>query len=71
LGIPSSLIDQWIFQYGHGSFAQHVQQAQTTGLTIRVIEDPHLGLDLDTADDLRHPDLINILPRLIPDWNNS
>jgi 2-phospho-L-lactate guanylyltransferase (CobY/MobA/RfbA family) len=71
LGIPSSLIDQWIFQYGHGSFAQHVQQAQTTGLTVRVIEDPHLGLDLDTADDLRHPDLINILPRLIPDWNNS
>jgi 2-phospho-L-lactate guanylyltransferase (CobY/MobA/RfbA family) len=71
LGIPASLIDQWVFQYGHGSFAQHVQQAQTTGLTIRVIEDPHLGLDLDTADDLRHPDLINILPRLIPDWNNS
>lgn len=71
LGIPASLIDSWTFQYGRGSFAQHVQQAQTTGLTIRVIEDPHIGLDLDTADDLQHPDLLNILPRLIPDWNHS
>ena len=65
------MIDSWTFQYGRGSFTQHVQQAQTTGLTIRVIEDPQIGLDLDTADDLQHPDLLNILPRLIPDWNPS
>lgn len=71
LGIPASLIDQWRFQYGLGSFALHVQQAKTTGLPIRVIEDPQIGLDLDTPDDLRHPDLMNILPKLIPDWKHS
>ena len=70
LGIPASLIGGWKFQYGQGSFAQHLQQAKATGLPIRVIEDPQLGLDLDTADDLRHLDLIDILPTLIPDWIN-
>jgi len=70
LGIPASLIADWKFQYGQGSFTQHLQQAKATGRPIRVIEDPHIGLDLDTADDLRHPDLIDILPTLIPDWTN-
>ena len=70
LGIPASLIDSWTFQYGQGSFALHVQQAKATGRPLRVIEDPHIGLDLDTADDLQHPDLINILPTLIPDWTH-
>jgi len=70
LGIPASLMNNWRFQYGSGSFALHVEQAKATGLPIRVIDDPHLGLDLDTADDLQHPDLITILPTLIPDWTN-
>jgi len=70
LGIPASLMNNWRFQYGSGSFALHVEQAKATGLPIRVIDDPHLGLDLDTADDLQHPDLITILPTLIPDWMN-
>lgn len=70
LGIPASLINGWTFQYGQGSFARHLQQAEATGLPIRVIEDPDIGLDLDTPDDLRHPDLVNILPTLIPDWTN-
>ena len=70
LGIPASLIGSWKFQYGQGSFAQHLQQAKAAKLLIRVIEDPQLGLDLDTADDLRHLDLIDILTTLIPDWTN-
>jgi 2-phospho-L-lactate guanylyltransferase len=70
LGIPASLINNWTFQYGQGSFARHLQQAKATGLPIRVIEDPDIGLDLDTPDDLQHPDLINILPTLIPDWTH-
>ena len=70
LGIPASLIDSWTFQYGQGSFALHVQQAKATGRPLRVIEDPHIGLDLDTADDLQHPDLLNILPTLIHDWTH-
>ena len=70
LGIPASLIGGWKFQYGQGSFAQHLHQAKASHLPIRVIDDPQLGLDLDTADDLRHLDLIDILPTLIPDWTN-
>ena len=70
LGIPASLINSWTFHYGQGSFARHMQQAKTTGLPIRVIEDRDIGLDLDTPDDLRHPELIDILPTLIPDWTN-
>ncbi len=70
LGIPASLMNNWKFHYGQGSFAQHLQQAKATGLPIRLIEDPHLGLDLDTSDDLQHPDLTKILTTLIPDWTN-
>lgn len=70
LGIPAALIGSWKFQYGQGSFAQHLQQAKATHLPIRVIEDHQIGLDIDTADDLQHRDLINILPTLIPEWTN-
>jgi 2-phospho-L-lactate guanylyltransferase (CobY/MobA/RfbA family) len=64
------LINSWTFQYGQGSFTRHLQQAKATGVPIRVIEDREIGLDLDTPDDLQHPELVDILPTLIPDWKN-
>ena len=38
--------------YGPGSFDNHVRIAESLGLTVNVIEDDSLSLDLDTADDL-------------------
>ena len=38
--------------YGPGSFDNHVRIAQSLGLTVDVIDDEALSLDLDTADDL-------------------
>lgn len=42
------------FQFGYGvdSFAFHQKQAEAAGLALRVLADAHLGLDIDTADDL-------------------
>ena len=39
--------------YGPGSFDNHVRIAQQAGLSVEVINDVHLQLDLDTADDLQ------------------
>lgn len=38
--------------YGPGSFDNHLRIARSLGLTVEIIEDPDLELDLDTADDL-------------------
>jgi 2-phospho-L-lactate guanylyltransferase len=38
--------------YGPGSFDNHVRIAESLGLTVEVIDDEALSLDLDTADDL-------------------
>ncbi len=37
---------------GPGSFALHIAQAKGTGLTVAVVENPRLGLDLDLPQDL-------------------
>lgn len=40
------------FAYGPGSFARHVAEARRLGLPVRVVHDPRLAWDVDTADDL-------------------
>jgi 2-phospho-L-lactate/phosphoenolpyruvate guanylyltransferase len=41
--------------YGPGSFERHLAAALTTGLAVQVRADPFLSIDVDTADDCRHP----------------
>ena len=42
----------FVFGYGVDSCAHHVEQAEQAGLAVRVLSDPDLGLDIDTAEDL-------------------
>ncbi len=44
------------FHYGSGSARAHRTEARRVGLTHRTIEDPDLGWDVDTPDDLDLPD---------------
>jgi len=39
-------------RYGHGSFARHLELAQTAGVPAEVAEIASIGLDVDTPDDL-------------------
>ena len=41
------------FAYGTDSFAAHIREAQRLGLSVRVVQDASLALDVDTPDDLR------------------
>ena len=50
LSFPASV--DFTTAYGPGSFDNHVRIAETLGLTVEVIHDDSLELDLDTADDL-------------------
>lgn len=45
--------DDFVFQYGPGSYLAHVAEASRCGLTSRVVQRADLALDLDTIDDLR------------------
>lgn len=47
---PPDLIE---FRFGPGSFPLHLEAARTAGVEARVLTLPGLGLDVDTADDLR------------------
>ncbi len=38
--------------FGEGSFARHAALAAAAGATLRVVDIPSLGLDIDTAEDL-------------------
>lgn len=50
--------------YGGGSFARHLEQALAWGsVPVEVRSDLHLSLDLDTARDLAHPLIQEVLPR--------
>jgi 2-phospho-L-lactate guanylyltransferase len=40
------------FQYGPGSFRRHAAEARRLGLGVRVVRDPNLAFDVDTAADL-------------------
>ncbi len=50
MSIPASA--DFKFAYGPGSFELHQQEAARCGLTVTVIDDPRLGLDIDHPDDL-------------------
>jgi len=53
--------------YGGGSFSRHLRQAQAIGATeIEVRSDPDLSLDVDTAEDLAHPLISEVLPEWLP-----
>jgi 2-phospho-L-lactate guanylyltransferase len=46
----------FVFQYGPGSARAHRTEARRVGLTHRTVDDPDLGWDVDTPDDLDLPD---------------
>lgn len=48
--------------YGPGSFRRHFAAAAATAHAVEVRVDPDLSLDIDTADDLRHPQIDEVLP---------
>lgn len=57
---PPGLIE---YEFGPGSFARHVQQAQAAGARVEICALPSLALDLDAPDDLAM--LQDDLPRMI------
>jgi 2-phospho-L-lactate guanylyltransferase len=54
------------FAYGPGSFRRHLQLAVDARLPVRVLADPLLALDIDTAADLTHPLVQEVLPEWLP-----
>jgi 2-phospho-L-lactate guanylyltransferase len=53
--------------YGAASFARHLAQALAWGsVPVEVRSDPYLSLDLDTARDLAHPLIQEVLPPWLP-----
>ena len=68
LALSRSLIGQWEFAYGENSFMRHQSEAHRLNCQVEILESTFLGLDIDTADDLRHPLINDILPTLLPDW---
>jgi 2-phospho-L-lactate guanylyltransferase len=46
---------RFVARYGPGSFRQHLADALTSGLRVRVVVDAALALDVDTVDELRDP----------------
>jgi 2-phospho-L-lactate guanylyltransferase len=43
----------FLFQFGPGSFAAHVDEATRRGLRVEVLRRPEIGLDVDAPEDLR------------------
>ncbi|HKY67604.1 MAG TPA: 2-phospho-L-lactate guanylyltransferase, partial [Acidimicrobiales bacterium] len=43
------------FSYGAGSFGRHRAEAARLGLPARIVQDPHLGWDVDLPADLAYP----------------
>jgi 2-phospho-L-lactate guanylyltransferase len=52
--------------YGGGSFRRHLAQALSSGAATQVHVDLDLALDLDTAADLAHPLIREVLPSWLP-----
>ena len=50
LARPPGIID---YAYGAGSFARHIQQAETAGIAVRQYDSPRALLDIDVPEDLR------------------
>ena len=45
----------FVFSYGAGSFGRHRAEATRLDLPARVVQDPHLGWDVDLPADLAYP----------------
>jgi 2-phospho-L-lactate/phosphoenolpyruvate guanylyltransferase len=41
------------YSFGPGSFQRHCAAARSAGATLEIVENPHIGLDLDTPADLQ------------------
>jgi 2-phospho-L-lactate/phosphoenolpyruvate guanylyltransferase len=54
------------FHYGTGSYLAHQREAVRHGLVVHHLTDTHLGWDVDTPEDLDHPDLQEFLAWLPP-----
>jgi 2-phospho-L-lactate guanylyltransferase len=50
LSVPADL--GFAFAYGPGSFRRHAAEARRLGAAFRVVRDPNLAHDVDTAEDL-------------------
>jgi 2-phospho-L-lactate guanylyltransferase len=50
------------FGYGAGSFARHVLEARSLGLSVEVLQEIALALDVDTPADLAQPPIQEVLP---------
>jgi 2-phospho-L-lactate guanylyltransferase len=50
LSVPADV--DFRFQYGPGSFRLHAREARRLGLGLRVVREPDLAFDVDTAEDL-------------------
>lgn len=50
--------------YGVGSFERHLHALRQAGVPVDVRADPLLAIDIDTADDLSHP----LVQEVLPEW---
>ncbi len=48
--------------YGAGSFRRHLASAMASGLTVEVVRDRFMALDIDHPADLTHPLVKDVLP---------
>jgi 2-phospho-L-lactate guanylyltransferase len=53
LAVPTAA--GFAFSYGAGSFGRHRAEAARLGLAARIVQDPHLGWDVDLPADLAYP----------------
>lgn len=53
LALPTAV--DFTFAYGGGSFGRHRAEAVRLGLPARIVQDPHLGWDVDLPADLAYP----------------
>jgi 2-phospho-L-lactate guanylyltransferase len=53
LAVPTAA--EFRFSYGAGSFGRHRAEAARLGLPARIVQDPHLGWDVDLPADLAYP----------------
>lgn len=52
-------------RYGPRSFQAHLEAALASGHPVTVRRDVHLGIDLDTEEDLRHPLIAPLIARVL------
>ncbi len=53
LALPTDA--DFAFSYGAGSFGRHRAEASRLDLPVRIVQDPHLGWDVDLPADLAYP----------------